>query len=145
MKKKLIHDIANKRVITEGDSVVAFTTENLECTQEVIDKVVELYNNATEGQQLFGSGGIMLGIIDEFLLNSPDCYQEDREEILEQLFDFFESKTKTANEVINEIAEVLREWDGKDLERIANQILTKKVKYIEDSIFEVGEYFEVDE
>ncbi|HMW11268.1 MAG TPA: hypothetical protein PJ987_12605 [Bacteroidia bacterium] len=44
-----------------------------------------------------------------------------------------EKETKTADEVINEIAEVLRE------ERIANQILTKKVKYIEDSIFEVDE------
>lgn len=50
-----------------------------------------------------------------------------------------EKETKTADEVINEIAEVLRECDGKDLERIANQILTKKVKYIEDSIFEVDE------
>mgnify|MGYP000900473657 CR=1 FL=1 len=44
-----------------------------------------------------------------------------------------EKETKTADEVINEIAEVLRE------ERIANQILTKKFKYIEDSIFEVDE------
>lgn len=132
MKKKLIHDIANKRVITEGDSVVAFTTENLECTQEVIDKVVELYNNATEKQQLLGSGGI----IDEFLLNSPDCYQEDREEITEQLYDFLSSKTKTADQVISDITEVLSQWDGKDLERIANQILSYPVKYIGDSMFE---------
>lgn len=132
MKKKLIHDIANKRVITEGDSVVVFTTENLECTQGVIDRVIELYNNAEEGQQLFGSGGV----IDEFLLNSPDCCQEDREEILEQLFDFFESKTKTADQIISEISEVLGQWDGKDLERIANQILSYPVKYIGDSMFE---------
>lgn len=132
MKKKLIHDITKKRVITEGDSVVAFTTENLECTQEVIDKVVELYNNAKEEQQLLGSGGI----IDEFLLNSPDCYQEDREEITEQLYDFLASKTKTADQIISDISEVLGQWDGKDLERIANQILSHPIKYIGDSMFE---------
>jgi len=50
-----------------------------------------------------------------------------------------EKETKTANEIIIEISEVLAEADGKTIERIANQILTKKVKYIEDSIFEVDE------
>lgn len=48
-----------------------------------------------------------------------------------------EKEIKTADEVINEIAEVLREWEGKDIERIANQILSQPVKYIGDSTFEI--------
>lgn len=50
-----------------------------------------------------------------------------------------EKETKTADQIISDISEVLGQWDGKELERIANQILTKKIKYIEDSIFEVDE------
>jgi len=42
---------------------------------------------------------------------------------------------KTADQVINEISEVLREFDGKFIQKIANQVLTNKVEYQEDSIF----------
>jgi hypothetical protein len=45
-------------------------------------------------------------------------------------------ETKTADQVISDITEVLSQWDGKDLERIANQILSHPVKYIGDSMFE---------
>jgi len=41
----------------------------------------------------------------------------------------------TADEVIVEIGQVLSEWDGKDIERIANQILFRPVTYTEDSFF----------
>ncbi len=43
---------------------------------------------------------------------------------------------KTADEVINDIAEVLRQADGKFIEEIANKVLTNKVKYLTDSVFE---------
>lgn len=44
---------------------------------------------------------------------------------------------KTADEVIDLIAETLREADGKFIERIANQVLTNEVEYIGDSFFKV--------
>lgn len=48
-----------------------------------------------------------------------------------------EKETKTADQIISEISEVLGQWDGKELERIANQILSNSVKYIGDSTFEI--------
>ena len=47
-------------------------------------------------------------------------------------------ETKTADEVIQMIAEVLAEADGKFIEEIANAVLTQNVKYEEDSSFSVG-------
>jgi hypothetical protein len=48
-------------------------------------------------------------------------------------------KVKTADEVISEIAETLSQADGKFIEHIANQVLSKPVKYTEDSLFETEE------
>jgi len=42
----------------------------------------------------------------------------------------------TSDEVINEIAEVLRQGDGEFIAGIANQVLVPEVTYLEDSIFE---------
>ncbi|MHA2403851.1 MAG: hypothetical protein ACXADH_12725 [Candidatus Kariarchaeaceae archaeon] len=44
-------------------------------------------------------------------------------------------RTMTADEVVNEIAEVLREGDGEFIEQIANQVLVPNVIYLEDSLF----------
>lgn len=44
---------------------------------------------------------------------------------------------RTADEVIEMIAEVLCEADGQFIEDIANKILSNRVEYIEDSLFEV--------
>ena len=46
--------------------------------------------------------------------------------------------TKSADEIIREIAETLSQTHGEFIEDIANQVLTTPVKYIEDSLFEVG-------
>jgi len=46
---------------------------------------------------------------------------------------------KSADEVIKEISEVLAEADGEFIESIANAVLSKKVKYIGDSMFETDE------
>lgn len=43
---------------------------------------------------------------------------------------------KSSDEVIQEISEVLAEADGKFIEQIANQVLTDKLIYIEDDLFE---------
>lgn len=44
---------------------------------------------------------------------------------------------RTADEVIEMIAEVLNEADGQFIEDIANKIVSARVEYIEDSLFEV--------
>jgi hypothetical protein len=44
-------------------------------------------------------------------------------------------KKLTADEVIQQIAEILPENDGEFIEDIANRVLGRKVKYIGDSLF----------
>jgi hypothetical protein len=44
-------------------------------------------------------------------------------------------KTLTADEVINEIADVLRESDGEFITEIANRVLSHKIVYKDDSLF----------
>ena len=46
--------------------------------------------------------------------------------------------TKTADEVIEDIAEVLSQASGEFIEEIANKVLTAPVKYNGDSEFDVG-------
>jgi len=43
---------------------------------------------------------------------------------------------KTADEIIQEIGEVLAEADGEFIEKIANQVLSHFVKYAGDSLFD---------
>lgn len=45
---------------------------------------------------------------------------------------------KSADQIIQEIAEVLAEADGETIAHIANQVLTQQVEYTDDSIFEVN-------
>jgi hypothetical protein len=45
-------------------------------------------------------------------------------------------RTLTADELISEITDILHGNDGEFIEDIANQILSHKVTYIEDSLFE---------
>jgi len=45
-------------------------------------------------------------------------------------------RTLTADELINEIAETLREGDGEFLADIANRVLVPEITYLEDSLFE---------
>jgi hypothetical protein len=45
---------------------------------------------------------------------------------------------KTADEVIQMIAEVLAQAEGTFIEKIANQVLTQNVEYIEDSQFVIN-------
>ena len=55
----------------------------------------------------------------------------------------------TSDEVINEIAEVLREGDGEFIAKIANMVLVPEVTYLEDSMFEQeidnGEYIDIED
>ncbi len=45
------------------------------------------------------------------------------------------TRTLTSDEVIDEIAETLRQGDGEFIETIANQVLVPEVIYAGDSIF----------
>ena len=45
------------------------------------------------------------------------------------------TRTLTADEVIEEITEILNEGDGKFIAEIANQVLVPRVTYIGDSMF----------
>jgi hypothetical protein len=48
-----------------------------------------------------------------------------------------EVEVRSADELINIIADTLAEADGESIEGIANQILSAEVEYIEDSLFNV--------
>jgi len=50
-----------------------------------------------------------------------------------------EDNQLTADEVIQQIADILPENDGDFIEHIANKVLGRKVRYVEDSIFEYVE------
>ena len=41
------------------------------------------------------------------------------------------------DKLLQEMVEVMAQWDGESVERIANQVFTQRVTYIEDSLFEV--------
>jgi len=45
------------------------------------------------------------------------------------------TKTLSADEVLQQIAEILPENDGEFIEDIANRVLGRKVKYIGDDLF----------
>ena len=44
---------------------------------------------------------------------------------------------KSADEVIQDIAEALAQADGEFIQEIANQVISGRVEYVEDSLFEV--------
>jgi len=56
-------------------------------------------------------------------------------DMLQTLLEPETERTLTSDELINEIAEVLREGDGEFIESIANQVLVGEIVYKEDSIF----------
>ncbi len=46
-------------------------------------------------------------------------------------------QTLEIEELLQKIVKVIAQWDGKSIERIANQLLTQQVTYIGDDFFEV--------
>jgi hypothetical protein len=48
-------------------------------------------------------------------------------------------ETLSTAEVIQQITEILPEADGDFIEHIANQVLGRKVKYLEDDLFEYAD------
>lgn len=79
--QKWVFDVTNSRVVTEDDTVNIFYTDNLECSNKVIEKVVELHNKNVAEYQLGSEGAI-----DQYLMDEEECSQEAREEIGEEIF-----------------------------------------------------------
>lgn len=46
---------------------------------------------------------------------------------------------RTFSELIEDITEVLSEYDGESLAELAGTILAKEIEYTEDSLFEIKE------
>ena len=46
-------------------------------------------------------------------------------------------ETIDAETLFEYIVDTIAEWDGEALEEVANQILSAKVKYLEDSMFDL--------
>lgn len=85
--KNLVFDSVNCRVVTEDD-VHVFYTDKMECPDDVIYKVTTFYNqNKEKALSLLGSEGA----IDQYLLDEGRCSQEDREEIVKNLYNYIES------------------------------------------------------
>lgn len=81
---KIVYDIENGRVASEDDSRNVFYVSGLSCPDEVIYKVVEIFNSIEEGEEYVGSSSE----IDDYLLNEYRCTQEDREFIVESIYEF---------------------------------------------------------
>jgi hypothetical protein len=82
----LIHDKTNARVVDDIDDHV-FYTDDLTCNDDVIDEVVTLANT-TDIDNWIGSGGV----IDDYLLDA-ECTTEDKEHIIENLFNYLTSNS----------------------------------------------------
>lgn len=51
----------------------------------------------------------------------------------------------TTDDIINQISEILAEADGEFVEKIANQVLSHRVRYLGDSMFEECPELDIEE
>jgi hypothetical protein len=84
MKHTIVFDAANNRIVTEDDSIQILYTDELTCPNRVIEEVVRIMNETTQDYPLGSEGEI-----DAYLLDEPDCDQDDREIIVEGLYPFY--------------------------------------------------------
>lgn len=89
---KIVYDKVNARVVSEDDSRNVFYINDLDlsCPEEVIERVVEIFNSVGEGEEYVGSSSD----IDDYLLDECRCTQEDREHIVESIYKFLYSDKK---------------------------------------------------
>lgn len=81
---KIIYDIDNDRVVSEDGSKLVFHTLPLSCPDEVVYKVVEIFNEVKGGEEYVGYESE----IDDYLLDEYRCTQDDREFIVESIYKF---------------------------------------------------------
>lgn len=85
---KIVYDIDNDRVVSEYESKLVFHTLPLSCPDEVIYKVVEIFNEVKGGEEYVGSRSE----VDAYLLDEYRCTQDDREYIVESIHRFLYSQ-----------------------------------------------------
>jgi hypothetical protein len=84
---KIIYDIDNDRVVSEDGSRLVFHTLPLSCPDEVVCKVVGLFNTLQEQLPNW-----TINYVDSYLLDEYRCTQEDREYIVESIHRFLYSQ-----------------------------------------------------
>ena len=85
---KIVYDIDNYTVVSEDGSKLVFHTLPLSCPDEVVYKVVELFNEVRKGEEYIGSRSE----VDAYLLDEYRCTQDDREYIVESIHRFLYSQ-----------------------------------------------------
>lgn len=125
----------NSEEIKRLHEIVGRKKKGQDCTEEESAFIKQYFKNEDANSHFYLS--VTLAFPQEFdeASNEMDAYT-NYPHLHEKLSVEEEKETKTADQVISDITEVLSQWDGKDLERIANQILSHPVKYIGDSMFE---------
>lgn len=102
---KLIFDKDNARVVSENDEIAVFYVDDfllgtdMECGDEVFEKVVEMFNN-----------GKTLAKIDAYLLETPLCTQDAREVITEGLYSCFKEELDRRTSLAVIYAPVTEPW-----------------------------------
>lgn len=80
---RIVYDIDNDRVVSEDGSKLVFHTLPLSCPDEVVYKVVEMFNNSQVNLPDWTTS-----YIDIYLLDECRCTQDDREFIVESIYKF---------------------------------------------------------
>ncbi len=118
----------------------AFTYDELVSLQQILERKKQ-GQNCTEQESAVIKQYFKFGDADILYSELISAFPQEFNEAMDEINNFVHipsnhRKTRTADEIVNEISEVLSQWDGKDLERIANKILSQPVKYLGDSTFE---------
>lgn len=112
MNKLKWHFDKDENEVATENNVTVFYTDELECPNSVIEKIVDLHNNSEEGNDLIGSGGI----IDEYLLDEAECTQEDREIICDEIYNYILSLSSPIKRLLME--KTLFIADSDELEKV---------------------------
>ena len=137
LASSIYHNLHDKGMLTpEEDSMLEKAVAVLEEAGLVdIELASSIYHN------LHDKG--MLTTEEDSMLEKADAVLEEAGLVDKDGNWIYEKELKTVDEVINDIGEVLRQWPGKNIELIANQILSRRVKYKEDSTFEVEDEYNI--
>ena len=138
---KIVYDIDNDRVVSEDESNLVFHTLPLSCPDEVIYKVVEIFNEVDGDEEYVGSSSEL----DDYLLDEYRCTQDDREFIIESIYKFlYPEEKKTWFEVFRcgeDGTETIATFDTSEECRhfICGESLVSKEELFFDRWYQVGD------
>lgn len=96
----------DQSVTTKDNKELVFYTTDLKCSDDIVNKIVRLYND-NEGKSMLGSKGL----IDQYLMNEGSCSQEDREIIVESIYSYYE---RAHNQLLSTIEQVNNDYTDDD-------------------------------